>query len=130
MRSLWLKLMGAFALVILVGGVTDSLLMNRATSTQFSRFITENGQRWAQQLAPGLTAYYARNGSWQDVESILANPWMSAENNMQPAQERPRWTENSGMMGGMTTSVLFALIVTFGYCCWIFSIVEQRRTSI
>ena len=52
MRSLWLKLMGAFALVILIGGVVDALLVSQATSGQFSQYVTQSGQAWAQQLAP------------------------------------------------------------------------------
>lgn len=100
MRSLWLKLMGAFALVILIGGITDALLVSQITSAQFSRYITQSGQRWAQQLAPGLAAYYARSGSWQGVETALGNPWMATASNAQPAQGRPLWMEMDGEMGG------------------------------
>jgi two-component system OmpR family sensor kinase/two-component system sensor histidine kinase BaeS len=71
MRSLWLKLMGAFALVILIGGVVDALLVNHATSGQFSQYVTQSGQAWAQRLAPTLATYYARNGSWQGVGALL-----------------------------------------------------------
>lgn len=73
MRSLWLKLMGAFALVIAIGGVVDALLVNQATSGQFSQYVTQSGQAWAQRLAPTLATYYARNGSWQGVEALLGN---------------------------------------------------------
>lgn len=74
-NSLWLKLMGAFLLTILVGGGIDSYLVSRSTSTQFSLYISENGNTFAQQLVPILTQYYAQQGSWQGVETILNNPW-------------------------------------------------------
>ena len=77
MRSLWLKLMVAFAFVILVGAAVDSALMSRATSGQFNRYVTQSGQVWAQRLAPALAAYYAQAGSWAGVETLLATPWQS-----------------------------------------------------
>lgn len=73
MRSLGLKLMGAFALVIVIGGVVDALLVNQATSGQFRQYVTQSGQAWAQRLAPTLAAYYARNGSWEGVSALLSN---------------------------------------------------------
>ena len=42
MRSLWLKLMGAFLLVVLVGSGIDIFLVNRSTQTQFSQYINQN----------------------------------------------------------------------------------------
>ena len=75
MRSLWLKLMGAFLLVVLVGGGIDAFLVSRSTQTQFSQYINQNGRALAQQLAPTLARYYSRQGSWQGVESLLNNPW-------------------------------------------------------
>ncbi len=92
MRSLWLKLMGAFALVILIGGVVDALLVNQATSGQFSQYVTQSGQAWAQQLAPRFASYYARNGSWQGVEALFGTSTLP--------MGMP--TQNGGwMMGGM-----------------------------
>jgi hypothetical protein len=99
MRSLWFKLMGAFVLVILIGVVTDAFLVSRITSAQFNRYVTRNGQLWAQRLAPTLADYYARTGSWQGVEDALRNPWMAAAGNPQSAQGRPRWMGMNGMMG-------------------------------
>lgn len=75
MRSLWLKLMGAFLLVVLMGGGIDTFLVSRSTQTQFSQYINQNGKVFAQQLAPNLAQYYLREGSWQGVESLLNNPW-------------------------------------------------------
>ncbi len=77
MHSLRLKLMGAFALVMLISVVANSLLISRAASGQFSRYVTESGRAWAQRLAPVLADHYARAGGWQDAEALLRNPWSS-----------------------------------------------------
>ncbi len=77
MRSLRLKLMGAFALVMLISVVANSLLISRATSGRFSRYVTESGRAWAQRLAPVLADHYVRTGGWQDVGSLLRAPWLS-----------------------------------------------------
>ena len=75
MRSLWLKLMSAFLLVVLIGGGIDTYLVSRSTRTQFSQYIDQNGRAFAQQLAPTLAQYYTRQGNWQGVENLLNNPW-------------------------------------------------------
>ncbi len=77
MRSLWLKLMGAFLLVVLIGGGIDTYLVSRSTQTQFSQFVNQNGRAFVRQLAPTLAQYYASHGNWQGVESLLDNPWGS-----------------------------------------------------
>lgn len=94
-NSLWLRLMGAFLLVILLGSIVDAFIVSQATRTQFDRYVIQNGQAFARQLAPALTAYYARNGSWQGVEAVLQSPWqgMMGMNN-------DGWT-GPGMMGDM-----------------------------
>ena len=74
-RSLWLKLMGAFLVIVLIGGGIDTYLVSRSTRTQFSQYIDQNGKVFAQQLAPTLAQYYSRQGNWQGVESLLNNPW-------------------------------------------------------
>jgi two-component system OmpR family sensor kinase/two-component system sensor histidine kinase BaeS len=78
MRSLWLKLMGAFLVIVLIGGGIDTYLVSRSTRTQFSQYIDQNGRVFAQQLAPTLAQYYSRQGNWQGVESLLNNPWGGA----------------------------------------------------
>ncbi|MBE7435618.1 MAG: HAMP domain-containing protein [Anaerolineales bacterium] len=75
MRSLWLKLMGAFLLIVLIGGGIDTYLVSHSTRTQFSQYIDQNGRAFAQQLAPTLAQYYSRQGNWQGVEGLLNNPW-------------------------------------------------------
>ena len=75
MRSLWLKLMGAFLLIVLVGGGINTYLISRSTESQFGVYVNQNGLFLAQQLAPTLAEYHARQGSWQGVESLISNPW-------------------------------------------------------
>ncbi len=71
MRSLWFRLMGAFVLVILIGVVVSSVLIDRATGGQFSHYVTQNGKAWAQRLAPVLAEQYAQDGGWQNAEAWL-----------------------------------------------------------
>jgi two-component system OmpR family sensor kinase/two-component system sensor histidine kinase BaeS len=73
-RSLWFKLMGAFALVILVGVAIVMFATLRTTTGQFELYINQQGQIWAQGLVPGLADYYTRTGSWKNVQSVLQSP--------------------------------------------------------
>jgi len=105
MRSLWLKLMGAFLLVVLIGGGIDTYLVSRSTQTQFSQYVNQNGIFLAQQLAPTLAQHYARQGSWQGVESLLNNPWgstmMNDDMGMMDDENWGMWQGWDGMgMGG------------------------------
>jgi len=59
-RSLWFKLMGAFALVILVGVAIVMYATLRTTTGQFELYISQQGQSWAQSLVPSLADYYTR----------------------------------------------------------------------
>ncbi len=70
-RSLFFRLLGAFALVILALAVIVAGLVNRATTGQFRLYADRNGQLWATQLAPQLADYYVQQGSWQGVEARL-----------------------------------------------------------
>ncbi|MAS35491.1 MAG: hypothetical protein CL610_15880 [Anaerolineaceae bacterium] len=75
MHSLWIKLMGAFVLIILVGIGMVVLLMSQTTANQFELYITQTGQQRAAQLAPVAANYYTRSGSWNGVDAVLRNPW-------------------------------------------------------
>ncbi len=104
-RSLWLKLMGAFLLIVLVGGGIDTYLVSRSTRTQFSQYVNQNGRAFARQLAPTLAQYYSRQGSWQGVENLLNNPWgnmmMNDGMGMMGEENWGMWQDEDGMgMGG------------------------------
>lgn len=109
MRSLWLKLMGAFLLVVLIGGAIDTYLVSRSTQTQFSQYVNQNGRVFARQLAPTLAQYYARQGSWQGMENLLNNPWgammMNEGMGMMGEENWGMWQEWDGMgMGSNSTN--------------------------
>lgn len=91
-KSLFFRLMGAFAAVILIGMVVVALVTNQVTTNQFQLYITRGGQAWAQRLTPTLAAFYAQNNSWKGVEALLQN----GTNSPRPF---PNWNMGSGMMG-------------------------------
>jgi two-component system OmpR family sensor kinase len=70
-NSLIFKLMGAFLLVVVIGGLVIFWLTSRATQNAFNLYATRNGQALAQRLSPILADYYSTNMSWQGVETVL-----------------------------------------------------------
>lgn len=97
-KSLFFRLTGAFAGVILVGMVVVVLLANQVTANQFQLYVTRGGQAWALRLAPTLATFYARNNTWTGVDALLQ---------IGPNQTRnpPNWNMGGWMMGetgGMT----------------------------
>ena len=76
MRSLWMRLTGAFILVILLYGTVDNLLVHRSTQEQFKRYTSQTGLAWAERLAPSLEQYYETNGSWEGADSIFQSSSM------------------------------------------------------
>jgi len=73
LRTLWVRLTLAFALVILVAVGTAALLANRSADAQFRQYITHSGMRGSGSGIEQLAAYYAANGSWQGVETVFAD---------------------------------------------------------
>ena len=75
--SLWQKLLAAFALVVVLGGVLQAVLVNQATQGRFDEFVSQSGRAYAQELAPALAAYYDANQGWAAVatpSATLVNP--------------------------------------------------------
>jgi signal transduction histidine kinase len=72
LRGLFPKLLGAFAVVVLAVGFLVVFLVGRATREEFHLYTTAVGQRQAERFAPFLADYYALQGSWDDVENLLA----------------------------------------------------------
>lgn len=81
--SLFLKLMGAFALVIVVGLAVVALVVRQATASEFQAFMFRGQMVQAQDLANELARYYQARGSWNGVQGFLGSGGAS------------------GMMGGM-----------------------------
>ena len=122
-RSLFFKLIGAFALVILALAAVVTVLANQATADQFRAYTDRSGQLWAQQLAPALSNYYSSSGTWQGVSASVqdpvvvaggteggirapASPAGSATSVAQPGSDRAGGTEPDGSVVALTpTSV-------------------------
>ncbi len=69
--GLFARLMLAFLLVILVGGMVALWLTRQATATQFTVYTTAGSRHQAESLAPILADFYAAQGSWTGVEALL-----------------------------------------------------------
>ena len=73
--SLFVKFMGAMLVVVLLVGVLGTLFARRAVESQFQLYVDNNNRRQTDALAQVLSRYYARNGSWDEVEGVLHNPF-------------------------------------------------------
>lgn len=71
MRSLWVKLLGIMAVVVVVAVGFVGFVFNRAATSGFRVYVSQGGERRAELLAPALEQYYAENGSWQGVDAFL-----------------------------------------------------------
>ncbi|MBC8448777.1 MAG: HAMP domain-containing protein [Chloroflexi bacterium] len=107
MNRLWVRLTLAFALVILVAVGAIAILINQATGVRFREYVTRSGMMASGSGMEQLAAYYQREGSWEGVESLLAEgvligrsmggPWGG------PWQDRGG---SPGMAGGRLDAVL------------------------
>jgi len=72
MKNSWLfKLIGAFLVIIALGGLVTSVFTSRATLRAFDLYTTRSGQIWARRLAPDLADYYSLTNSWQGIDFFL-----------------------------------------------------------
>lgn len=71
MRTLWLKIVGVMAIVLVLALGAVGYAYNRAATVGFGVYVSRGGQRWAEALAPQLEDYYARTGSWEGVAAFL-----------------------------------------------------------
>jgi len=72
MNRLWVRLTAAFLLVALVAVALFALVMSRTVETQFRGYVGVQTSRAATERAVELlTQYYAENGSWAGVETLL-----------------------------------------------------------
>ncbi len=72
MRSLSVKLVSAFTLVILIGAAITYIVAARTLSRQFTLFVTRSRQLRAESWAPLFADYYDQTGNWAGVETLLA----------------------------------------------------------
>jgi signal transduction histidine kinase len=74
--NLWVKLMGILAVIVATGTLLTFVLINRATASQFRRFVLSSDTIQAENLSVLLADYYSRQGGWQGVETFLSQPAM------------------------------------------------------
>ncbi len=72
-NSLFIRLMGAFAIIIVVGVVSVALIANQTTTSEFQQFMFRGQMVRAQDLANELAAYYRTRGNWFGVEPLLSD---------------------------------------------------------
>ena len=112
-NSLFLKLLGAFLLVIAIAALVIYFLTTQATQNAFRLYTTQNSQLWAQRLAPDYADYYARLGSWQGVDvfmqsDLLSTGMMGMMNGQRRGQGQANGANGSGMMAGMAQRLILA----------------------
>jgi len=95
-RSLLFKLMGAFALVVLVVVGLVSFIANQATAREFQVFMFGGGMATGDDIATALTNHYAARGSWNGVESLLSQPGMMGRGMMGMMGNRILVTDAAG----------------------------------
>jgi signal transduction histidine kinase len=68
-------LVGALAAVVAVALLVVTLTTGVVAARQFGLYTVRGGQVWANQLVPILAERYAADGSWQNIQPVLLNPW-------------------------------------------------------
>ncbi len=106
-KNSWLfKLIGAFLVIIAIGGLVTYFLTSSATLSAFNLYTSRSGQIWAERLAPDLADFYELNKSWQGVDIFLQDSMMSQQHPAMMGQGGGRGfgqgqsTDNS-MMGAL-----------------------------
>ncbi len=106
--SLFVRLMGAFALVIIVGIVVISVIANQATTNELRQFMFQGEMVQMQEFANQLGTYYQARGSWDGIQTTLtrgANPSGDMMGGMMD-DDGINWMNSQWMMG--TSRVLIA----------------------
>jgi len=105
--SLRSKLLIAFALVALLGVGTVALVANQVTARQFTLYLNTGGTMRAQRWAPVVAETYARTGSWEGVEGMLAEA-----SSLHPGGQGRGRGAGQTMTGGATFSAERFLVVS------------------
>ena len=61
-QRLWVKLLGAFTLIIFLGVATTVLLTRQGAATRFSHFMVDDQMFQPEHLQTDLAAYYEQQG--------------------------------------------------------------------
>jgi signal transduction histidine kinase len=70
-NSLLLKLLGAFLLVIVIGGLVIGVATWQATRSAFSLYTTRISRTLSETLVAPLAEYYSTRGSWKGVDVFI-----------------------------------------------------------
>jgi signal transduction histidine kinase len=70
-RRLWVKLIGGFTLIIILGGIIMYVAVQRSTRSRYRELVRESDLAAAEYLAPFFADYYAAEGGWRGVESLF-----------------------------------------------------------
>lgn len=70
-RSLFFRLMGAFALVIVAGFSIVYVIANRVTASEFQYYMFSGQMVGVQEIANRLAASYRARGNWDGAEQLL-----------------------------------------------------------
>lgn len=77
--KLWVKLTLAFVLVAVAGVALVAVLANRITTAGFRRYLLGEETTQLQSLQEALTQLYARDGSWNEANSVLRSSGLGGE---------------------------------------------------
>jgi len=91
-QRLWVKLLGAFGLIIVLGVGVTVLLTRQGAATQFSHYMVGGQMFQPERLQADLADYYQQRGGWQGIDTAFAQLVGRAA--------------NGGMMGGMMGSAM------------------------
>lgn len=86
-QRLWVKLLGAFGLIIFLGVAATVLLTRQGAATRFAHFMVNDQMFQPEHLQEDLAGYYAAQGGWQGIDRAFADVI--------------GYASSGGMMGGM-----------------------------
>ena len=70
-KSLFFRLMGAFALVIVIGFTVVYVVANQVTANEFQYYMFRGQMVAVQDIANQLADYYRTHGNWSGAEQVL-----------------------------------------------------------
>jgi signal transduction histidine kinase len=111
MRSLWVKLSGALALVTVLTVLLVALAAVLGTEQAFRLYVSQGGRQRSLQWAPVFADFYSTNGSWSGVESVfdsnpLAGRGMMGRGMGMVSQDRLIVADDRGLVVGDSSGAL------------------------
>ncbi|MCI0477093.1 MAG: HAMP domain-containing protein, partial [Anaerolineales bacterium] len=85
LKSLFVRLMFAFALVILIAIAIIFVIVNQTTANEFRAYTFRGGTTTLEQIARELGAYYVARSNWQGVDQYFAQTFGAGRGRGTPA---------------------------------------------